>query len=226
MKVRQSPEAHMLGFMSSGHASKSYWHLLMTFTHLGASHCMNNAPHVLVCECTHARECTSCPSVYSSPLSLYRRQKAAVGQCIIMSSHINLLWVKQIFVHLVFCTAGVFHEISLKARTSFVRVLNLIDFFFFFLILSTHHASLTGFTRTLVSQLSSGFWSFLFCCLRMQTSLRFQDAWSCFLENSERKRDTVASIQLIQLPKLHMCCLSQQILSAKQACCSTCYVKL
>lgn len=57
-------------------------------------------------------------------------KKAAVGRCIIMSSHINLLWVKQIFVHLVFFffTAGVFHEISLKARTSFVRVLNLIDF--------------------------------------------------------------------------------------------------
>lgn len=166
MKVRQSPEAHMLGFMSSGHASESYWHLLMTFTHLGASHCMNNAPHVLVCECTHARECTSCPSVYSSPPSLCRRQKAAVEKCIIMSSRINLLWVKHIFVHLVFFYSGSFswnlfkseNEHCPSAESHWLSFsVNPFSPFLFEYPAQTRHASLTIFTWTLGSQLSSGF---------------------------------------------------------------------
>lgn len=32
-----------------------YWWHLHAWIHLGASHCMNNAPRVLVCECMHVR---------------------------------------------------------------------------------------------------------------------------------------------------------------------------
>lgn len=78
----------MLGFTSSGHASKLYWHLLMTFTHLGASRCMNNAMHVHVRERerTHARTGVQVLSIClfktSSSVSLQKRgrkKKQSVG---------------------------------------------------------------------------------------------------------------------------------------------------
>lgn len=117
--------AHMLGFTSSGHASKLYWHLLMTFTRLGASRCMNNATHVHVRERerTHAPECKSCPSVYSRPpppsLCKKEGEKKTVGRCIIFA-----LWHSvQIFIHLVnysrpFSSNSCQSKVSLKYQSS------------------------------------------------------------------------------------------------------------
>lgn len=50
-----------------------YWWHLHTWIHLGASHCMNNAPCVPVCEHTHVR--TRTPSICFCKLLSFNRRK-------------------------------------------------------------------------------------------------------------------------------------------------------